>query len=130
MQTSQALIQVQSSERRHNPKLFSQLGEESLKAGNQHIINPTNTMNDETEVNTGTLVEDDEKTYLENVKKVVEMAHDELINDPFNAEVDIDGTAGLELDSPEKPQTIQPQMSETPVQYKKVTEKRYTNPSL
>ena len=87
-------------------------------------------MNDETEVNTGTLVEDDEKTYLENVKKVVEMAHDELINDPFNAEVDNGGTAGLELDGSEKPQTIQPQMSETPVQYKKVTEKRYTNSSL
>ena len=84
------------------------MGEESLKTGNQHIINPTTTINDETEVNTGTLIEDDEKTYLENVKKVVEMAHDELVNDPFNAEVDIDGTAGLELADPEKPQTIQP----------------------
>ena len=76
------------------------------------------------------MIENEDKSYLENVKKVVEMAHDELINDPFSADVGIDQKNRLSLDNNDNPQTIQPQMSETPAQYKKVSEKRYVNSTL
>ena len=59
---------------------MAQLGDESIKVGNQHIINKSQTINDKS---SGSLVENEEQKAIE---KVALLAKEKFFDEAFNAE--------------------------------------------
>ena len=71
------------------------------------------------------MLADDEKE----IQKVVELVHDKFVDDGFSQEDGLQRRPDTEQDEEQKMMQFQPQLTETPIMFKKVTERRVVNGS-